>query len=479
MEGMMKKSSTNPILLFIIVIGICCSSSVFAAVVSVDTLYMENGSGTPGHGGYMFNVYLKNTHIVKAMLFTITDVPDYLTITNVERHVRLSNFRVQTKIEGGAMKIFFMPSAGIPAYLTSGNSAIMRLTVSVASEATGGTQAQLNMTVNSVMDTSNSYVTVAPKNGYFWFGGKGDVKYNGAVDLFDVLAIIDIIIGRTTNPTTYQRWAADINSSKTIDVVDVGLAIDMAVLPPTAANTPLPENTKADLAAGSVAVDFARVPLNYIGKSEVPIHISASAPVSGMHFIFKVNQQKAQIETPYLAQCADHFTMVTKMVNDKMHLFIYSLDGSTLPVGAHDIASIPIFISKPLQDADAIQLESVIAGTDNAQKLQTYFGEKAVEKSSVPETFSLYQNNPNPFNMSTNIMYDVPNTDKAVPVKLNIYNVKGQLIRKLEERTRTGGHYIVQWNGTNDFGEIVSSGIYFCKLVANDVVLTKKLALMK
>ena len=207
--------------------------------------------------------------------------------------------------------------------------------------------------------------------------------------------------------------------------------------------------------------------------------MTASAPVSGLHFVFKIDPHKVNVETPRTTGICDGFALTTKKTGDKLHLFLYSLDGKTLPIGTNQIVTIPIAIPKALQEADAFQIVQAFAGTEGAQRLQTFIGERAIETALLPESFTLHQNNPNPFNMMTNISYDVPNIGKAVPVKLYIYNLKGQLIRKLEDRVREAGHYTVQWNGTDDFGEIVSTGIYFAKFAAENVVLTKKLALMK
>ena len=135
---------------------------------------------------------------------------------------------------------------------------------------------------------------------------------------------------------------------------------------------------------------------------------------------------------------------------------------------------------KPQQDDEAIKLVHAVAGKSGTESLQTITGHQTIETASVPETFALYQNTPNPFNMSTMIIYDIPNTVKnAVEVKLSIYNIQGQLVKTLEDRVRTAGKYTVHWNGTDESGLMVSSGVYYYKLIANDVVLTKKLAIMK
>ena len=73
------------------------------------------------------------------------------------------------------------------------------------------------------------------------------------------------------------------------------------------------------------------------------------------------------------------------------------------------------------------------------------------------KSFTLLQNYPNPFNPSTTIEYQIP---KAGDVEVNIYNIAGQLIRKIESSFKNAGSYKVVWNSRNDFNQSVASGIY-------------------
>jgi hypothetical protein len=89
----------------------------------------------------------------------------------------------------------------------------------------------------------------------------------------------------------------------------------------------------------------------------------------------------------------------------------------------------------------------------------------------------LQQNYPNPFNPITTIKYQVKETG---PVSLRIYNVAGQLVRTLvDEQVKAGLVKQVQWQGLNDAGQPVSSGVYFSKLVAKNYTQTKKMVLLK
>ena len=82
-----------------------------------------------------------------------------------------------------------------------------------------------------------------------------------------------------------------------------------------------------------------------------------------------------------------------------------------------------------------------------------------------PDAFKLYQNYPNPFNSQTTIKYDVPSLMvNIVPVEIYIYNTIGKLIRTIDEGDKSVGTHTVIWDGKNDDGESVSSGVYFYQL---------------
>ncbi|MBN2069895.1 MAG: VCBS repeat-containing protein [Candidatus Krumholzibacteriota bacterium] len=93
-----------------------------------------------------------------------------------------------------------------------------------------------------------------------------------------------------------------------------------------------------------------------------------------------------------------------------------------------------------------------------------------------PTRTTLCQNHPNPFNPSTVIRYEVA---KPQYVSLRIYDVNGSLVRILCDSHRQPDRYEISWNGDNDKGRQVSSGIYFCRLVAGDFAQTKKMVLLR
>jgi hypothetical protein len=96
--------------------------------------------------------------------------------------------------------------------------------------------------------------------------------------------------------------------------------------------------------------------------------------------------------------------------------------------------------------------------------------------ASLPGRFSLSQNYPNPFNSSTTIMFELP---EPGDVEITIYNILGQRVVELVNEKMSAGSHSKIWNGVNQSGETVSSGIYFYRLQAGEHIATKKFLLLK
>ncbi len=95
----------------------------------------------------------------------------------------------------------------------------------------------------------------------------------------------------------------------------------------------------------------------------------------------------------------------------------------------------------------------------------------------VPTVSSLVQNHPNPFNPSTTISYDV-----ATPglVSLRIYDVSGRLVRTLVDEWKGVGRFDQLWDGTDNRGTTVTSGVYFYRMTAPGYKsMTRKMLLLK
>ncbi len=98
------------------------------------------------------------------------------------------------------------------------------------------------------------------------------------------------------------------------------------------------------------------------------------------------------------------------------------------------------------------------------------------EDNVMPKGYALHQNRPNPFNPSTTIEYQLPETGH---VELTIYNALGRRIVTLVDGPQTAGYKSVRWNGTDRSGAQAASGVYFYRLRAGSFVESKKMILLR
>jgi len=148
-------------------------------------------------------------------------------------------------------------------------------------------------------------------------------------------------------------------------------------------------------------------------------------------------------------------------------VFDFNTDGlgpvPATPVAFIDIIS-PLAINLPLTVPVAFRVD-----TSNTTGVNSH-------DPVIPETTQLAQNYPNPFNPTTSIAYRL---ESATRVELRIYNQLGQEIRTLVDDNQPAGTYQVNWDGRNNHGEKVSSGIYLYRLKTSSDVQSRKMLLLK
>ncbi len=94
----------------------------------------------------------------------------------------------------------------------------------------------------------------------------------------------------------------------------------------------------------------------------------------------------------------------------------------------------------------------------------------------LPKVFALQQNYPNPFNPSTQIRYDLP---RAVPVTLTVYNILGRQVVTLVDELQAAGSYAVRWNGRDQQGKLVGTGVYVYRIQAGPQGALRKMVFLK
>ena len=129
-------------------------------------------------------------------------------------------------------------------------------------------------------------------------------------------------------------------------------------------------------------------------------------------------------------------------------------------------ASEPIVLRVVLSDVgDAEALRMELTG-----RLYDAWGRPAGEVrldravQALPSAYALLKNHPNPFNPSTAIRYELPEAGQVV---LDVYSLAGQRVRTLAAGHMEAGRHAVEWDGRDDFGHMVGSGIYLYRLIVD------------
>ncbi len=138
-------------------------------------------------------------------------------------------------------------------------------------------------------------------------------------------------------------------------------------------------------------------------------------------------------------------------------------DGYFGGTGANDAAAVMVGEGQDADNVDVDMTEDTVTDISPAD---------AVE---VPQSFSLEQNFPNPFNPETNIRYQLAQTTDVV---LRIYNITGQEVRALVSEVQPAGDYQVKWDGTDELGRQVASGLYIYRLQAGNQFKTSRMMML-
>lgn len=112
----------------------------------------------------------------------------------------------------------------------------------------------------------------------------------------------------------------------------------------------------------------------------------------------------------------------------------------------------------------------------NSDPLGKSVPQPLVERTSVPDEYSILQNYPNPFNPSTIIEFSLPAPART---RIEIFNILGQRIRILTDEELPAGQHIIEWDGRGTGGRPLASGIYLYRLSAGDHTATRKMVLLR
>ncbi len=244
------------------------------------------------------------------------------------------------------------------------------------------------------------------------------------------------------------------------------------------------EDVSADIGSdGRVAVFWTGFE-NGDHNGYVTLLSAAGATISGP--ITVTDSPSADPGSPSVSICNNLYVSTVWIDRRDGHPLAYFqiLDPTLTPLGTNSPAagSTPEYAQEPA--VKAYRGRAWFVWADNRTEGLNVYGRPWVylptdvdeEPIILPQEFRLAQNYPNPFNPTTEIEYSIPSASR---VELAVFNVLGQQTRLLLNREEAAGTYRIVWDGRDDHGAMVASGVYFYRLTAGSFSETRKMMLLK
>jgi hypothetical protein len=244
-----------------------------------------------------------------------------------------------------------------------------------------------------------------------------------------------------------QIAASDVNGDGTpLSVADLVALIRVL----TGDANPLP---RINPAAGAVSIAMTS------SGSDVTVEARSISDLGGLYLKFKVNGSVGNLE---VSEAAAGMTVKSNLDGDMLSVLVFSEGQNRIAPNAGAIFTVNVNGSIELVESEAADYYGIALPT-------------SAKAPVVPTDFGLSQNYPNPFNAKTNIRLALP---VASDYTVTIYNVAGQVVKSFSG-TASAGTKTITWDGTDNNGVGVSSGIYFYKAVAGKYSATKKMLFLQ
>jgi hypothetical protein len=381
------------------------------------------------------------------------------------------------------------PSAGTVGHFLSDTTAMTDAQGRASTRLTLGNQIGRYVVTASV---GGSLVDTLRASAYVLVG---DAKIDADINIGDLTAVIDKIIGRIAMSAS-ESAAADVNADGVIDIRDAMLIRDKLLtgnwsqhVPDTleALMNPLDDKQTVRVSVAPTHVNgdtsaqgaFALGNEIEITDNGLRINLSNNEPVKGLQYVLKMRNPPMINKPDVIYNRAKMMTVLIFPTDSTLRIVVYNLDNSPIMPGEGSIFRLPIAALR-IADIDTLQSALTLSKGDINTVVTMPFINIKQAIGVYPLTYKLEQNYPNPFNNSTIIFYEVPDVaGKFARATLQVFNILGEKIKTLVKEDKEPGRYSVMWDGKDDNGMIVASGTYIYRLVIKDYQTAKKMLLLK
>ncbi len=334
---------------------------------------------------------------------------------------------------------------------------------------------------------NEGFPPVTTFNGNIIVGIVGDISGNGDVRAFDaVLALMHSVGIRNIRDEFFGGdegvflAISDVTRNLEVTSFDAVRILQFVVelipgLPYLGTDGPA---KVADVSLRTVGFSDASRLSKYTLK--VPLSIDDMSGVLGADISITYDSSKLKAVGVSPSGMLSSFVFQSNIVDDKVRIAF----ASAYPVeGGGDMAYIQFEVVDGLSDELKDDLLKISGVQLNEGLIPAIIdqSELSLDESSTPETYALSQNFPNPFNPTTTIRFAVRPDDQRTNVELSVYNLSGQRIRTLISGKMESGEFAVTWDGKDEVGKEVASGVYLYRLDVdkNRFTQTRKMVLMR
>jgi hypothetical protein len=395
-------------------------------------------------------------------------IPEMIELINVERAPRIDNWEYFHVNLGDSSTIRLTGLANVVGNgntLPPGEGPVAFLNFEVSSDSVYlGQYAEINFIKwdendNTVSD-STGYLLVHPDVDSGWVFNQdpgsvlvGDINLNEiAWEISDAVLLSNHIIRPDDFPfNNVQIIASDTNrdsvSATVPDLVYLINVVNGIIIPPRA-------GPNDDISAAIVA--------DIVDNQNNIIVYRYESPIPSGGILMRLNHGQDEIKS---LSTSTGMNLLSSDVNGVLSVMLFDYDGGVISPG-ENILEIEI----PGQSVPSITELQI------SDRYGYFIPAEEGFNSAIPREFTLRGTYPNPFNSTVSIRFTLP---KISDVELSIYDVLGRIVRTCRREDMPAGECHIDWDGTNDNGGKVSSGIYLYRIDAGDFEATSRMTLLK
>ncbi|UCE20325.1 MAG: T9SS type A sorting domain-containing protein [Gemmatimonadota bacterium] len=467
----------------------------------VENIGIEDPTLMPGDT-VLVNLMLENDYYVRALQVGVVYDPSYLEPDDVLLTARTANMRLDYSLSAPPGTLFIAidttwvsPDSIDPSpmgYLCQEKSSedflkVVTIDFNIIDNAPPGVCSNL-YPVNVVVigfpgliwgmeGELTEQICACVDHGQICYGGyvfplKCDVDADTTVSLADLFLILEHIIRvhELSDDITVpgdSLWAADANGDQVVNILDLMKCINKSV-------------GRFD---PRVAVPYAAVSLPEAvsmpssGRMDIPVGLEIDEPLAGALFRLRYDRSIFEMGRPELTADQLSLNLEYGFVGEELWILVSGEAAGGIAVGSNPVMRLPFDVVGGELGQWNLRFEETILFTADERIIITEPASVWVKPLEVvPTVYSLSQNYPNPFNPETEIRYGLP---EAGDVRLDVYNLLGQRITTLVNEHQEAGYKSVVWDGRDENGQDVSSGMYFYALTSGTFAATKRMVLIK